>query len=225
MSRTGSSPVLGQRVDVQDWAVYPVLMPYWFDGNNLIGQSAAAAAADPRPRREFLAALAAYRRAGGGRLLVFFDGDDPGRSDLPPGVAVRYAAPESADAAIARRLREAARPGEITVVTNDLELGARCRRAGASTLDWAAFAAEYPRFRMRDDAELCCYDAARRTLAGEALDVAAVDAVRRDPAIGQIEHAGHQRDEQDAQPGQQVGKVERHRVSGGRCRSFPPILG
>ena len=46
--------------------------------------------------------------------------------------------------------------------------------------DWAAFAAEYPRFRMHDDAELRCYDAARRTLAGEALDVAAVDAVRRD---------------------------------------------
>lgn len=129
-------------MDVHDWALYAVGMPYWFDGNNLIGQSAAAAAADPRPRREFLAALAAYRSAGGGRLLVYFDGDDPGQSSLPPGVAVRYAAPESADAAIARRLREAARPGEITVVTNDLELGARCRRAGASTLDWAAFAAK-----------------------------------------------------------------------------------
>ncbi len=142
----GSSPVLGQRVDVQDWALYPVPMPYWFDGNNLIGQSAAAAAADPRPRREFLAALAAHRRAGGGRLLVFFDGDDPGRSDLPPGVAVRYAAPESADAAILRSLGEAARPAEVTVVTNDLELRARCRRAGAPTLDWRQFAARmHPR--------------------------------------------------------------------------------
>ena len=121
---------------------YAVGMPYWFDGNNLIGQSAAAAAADPRPRREFLAALAAYRRAGGGRLLAFFDGDDPWWSSLPPGVAVRYAAPESADEAIVRRLRETTRPAEITVVTNDLELGARCRRAGASILDWAAFAAK-----------------------------------------------------------------------------------
>ena len=133
---------LGQRVDVQDLTLYAVGMPYWFDGNNLIGQSAAAAAADPRPRREFLGALAAYRRAGGGRLLVFFDGDDPGRSSLPPGVAVRYAAPESADAAILRGLGEAARPAEITVVTNDLELRTRCRRSGAPTLDWAAFAAK-----------------------------------------------------------------------------------
>ncbi|MBN2337821.1 MAG: NYN domain-containing protein [Acidobacteria bacterium] len=139
---------LGQKVDVQDSALYAFGMPYWFDGNNLIGQSAAAAAADPRPRREFLGALAAYRRAGGGRLLAFFDGDDPGRSDLPPGVAVRYAAPESADAAILRRLGEIGRPAEITVVTNDLELRTRCRRAGASTLDWREFAAKM-RIRSR----------------------------------------------------------------------------
>ncbi|HMN20900.1 MAG TPA: transglycosylase SLT domain-containing protein [Ottowia sp.] len=46
--------------------------------------------------------------------------------------------------------------------------------------DWAAFAAEYPRFRMRDDPELRCYDAARRVQQGEPLDAAAVDAVRRD---------------------------------------------
>lgn len=46
--------------------------------------------------------------------------------------------------------------------------------------DWDAFAAEFPRFRMRDEAELRCYDAARRALQGEALDVAQVDAVRRD---------------------------------------------
>ena len=57
----------------------------------------------------------------------------------PPGVTVRYSAPESADAAICRRLREIERPGEVIVVTNDCELSSRCRKAGANILDWSRF--------------------------------------------------------------------------------------
>ncbi|MDR1728096.1 MAG: NYN domain-containing protein [Acidobacteriota bacterium] len=117
-------------------------MTYWFDGNNLIGLSAAAARRDRRTRVEFLAALGARRKSGGGRMVVWFDGDDPADASPPPGVAVRYSAPESADAAICRRLREIERPGEVTVVTGDRELAARCRAAGASTMDWGRFAAK-----------------------------------------------------------------------------------
>ncbi len=121
---------------------HTIAVPYWFDGNNLIGQSAATARADRRARRAFLDKLSSYHRSGGGRFLVYFDGDDPGRSASPAGVAVRYSAPASADEAILRRLREIQYPSEVIVVTNDRELMGRCRDAGASALDWREFSSK-----------------------------------------------------------------------------------
>jgi predicted RNA-binding protein with PIN domain len=117
-------------------------MPYWFDGNNLIGQSAAAAGTDPRVRNEFLSTLSAYHKSGGGRFLVYFDGDDPGRSPTPAGVAVRYSAPLSADEYIVRRLQEIQNPSEVIVVTNDRGLMFRCRTIGAATLNWSEFSSK-----------------------------------------------------------------------------------
>jgi predicted RNA-binding protein with PIN domain len=114
-------------------------MPYWFDGNNLIGQSAAAAKADAQTRRAFLSTLCSYRKSGGGKFLVYFDGDDPHRASAPPGVTVRFSAPESTDAAILRRLQEIQHPSEVIVVTNDRELMVRCRNAGAAAIDWGQF--------------------------------------------------------------------------------------
>ena len=114
-------------------------MPYWFDGNNLMAQSAASAGADPRVRNAFLSALSAYHRSGGGRFLVYFDGDDPNRSTAPTGVAVRYSAPLSADEYIVRRLQEIQNPSEVIVVTNDRGLTSRCRSFGAATLSWREF--------------------------------------------------------------------------------------
>src|SRR5512142_2531142 len=111
-------------------------MPYWFDGNNLIGLSAAAARADSRARKDFLSALSSYHKSGGGRFLVYFDGDDPDRSASPPGVAVRFSAPLSTDEAIVRGLQQARNTTEIIVVTNDRTLMTRCRDEGASVLDW-----------------------------------------------------------------------------------------
>jgi predicted RNA-binding protein with PIN domain len=114
-------------------------MPYWFDGNNLIGQSTAAAREDANTRRAFLSTLASYHRSGGGKFLVYFDGDDPDRSASPPGVAVRYSAPLSSDEVILQRLRESRHSPEVIVVTNDRELIARCRNEGASVLTWPEF--------------------------------------------------------------------------------------
>jgi len=114
-------------------------MPYWFDGNNIIGLSAAAGRADRPSRAAFLSALSGWRGSGGGGFLVWFDGDDPADMMPPPGVAVRFSAPESADAAICRRLREIERPREVIVVTNDHDLSSRCRNAGAKVLDWNRF--------------------------------------------------------------------------------------
>jgi predicted RNA-binding protein with PIN domain len=122
--------------------LYPADMPYWFDGNNLIGQSAEAAKTDTQTRRAFLSALSTYHKSGGGRFLVYFDGDDPCPSAAPPGVSVRYSAPESADALILRCLRERRLPAEVIIVTNDRELMARCRNGGAAVLDWRQFMAK-----------------------------------------------------------------------------------
>ena len=117
-------------------------MPYWFDGNNLIGRSAASSQVQPKIRQEFLSTLSAYYKSGGGRFLVYFDGDDPGRSMPPAGVKVRYSAPESADDTITRRLREIRRPGEVIVVTNDFDLENRCRNAGSKVMNWQQFASK-----------------------------------------------------------------------------------
>lgn len=133
-------------------------MPYWFDGNNLIGQSAAAAGNNPQIRKEFLSALSSYHKSGGGRFLVYFDGDDPDRSAAPPGVAVRYSAPLSADECIIRRLQEIRNPSEVIVVTNDRDLMSRCKGAGASALNWGEFSGKMrsrtaPRGRRREKQE------------------------------------------------------------------------
>lgn len=117
-------------------------MPYWFDGNNLIGQSAAASCADSSTRKAFLSALHSYHRSGGGKFLVYFDGDDLDRAAAPPGVSVRYSAPVSTDEAILLRLREVRNPSEVTVVTNDRELKTRCRNEGAAVLTWNEFTAK-----------------------------------------------------------------------------------
>lgn len=114
-------------------------MPYWFDGNNLIGRSAAVSRERPRLRQAFLSTLSGYCRSGGGRFLVYFDGDGLNHSVPPPGITVRYSAPLSADDAIVRRLREIRRPSEVIVVSNDLELRSRCRAAAAKVLSWKQF--------------------------------------------------------------------------------------
>ncbi len=114
-------------------------MPYWFDGNNIIGQSAAAVRSSPQVLQAFLSALGSYHKAKGGRFLVYFDGDDFNRLKAPPGVAVRYSAPESTDKAILHRLQEIRYPSEVIVVTNDRELTAQCRNAGAAALNWSQF--------------------------------------------------------------------------------------
>jgi hypothetical protein len=117
-------------------------MPYWFDGNNLIGRSSAAAKTDAAVRRAFLSALSSLHRSGGGRFLVYFDGDDPDGAAMPPGVAVRYSAPYSADEDMLRRLRDLERPAEVIMVTNDRQLMMRCRNEGAKALTWQEFTAK-----------------------------------------------------------------------------------
>jgi predicted RNA-binding protein with PIN domain len=120
-------------------------MPYWLDGNNLIGLSAAAARNDRQTRQAFLELLSGYARARGGSFTVFFDGDDSDRGMPPRGIRVRYSAPRSCDDAILAAAAGAATPGEIIVVTSDLGLVSRCRSIGVQTMDWRQFTAKMNR--------------------------------------------------------------------------------
>jgi hypothetical protein len=132
-------------------------MPYWFDGNNLIGKPAAGVRTDRETRRSFLSFLSERRHTHGGRLTVYFDGDDPDRSMPPAGIRIRYSAPISADDAIIRDISASRTPGEIIVVTNDVGLGARCRDSGAQAIKWVDFSGRSkspsPRARGKDRTE------------------------------------------------------------------------
>jgi predicted RNA-binding protein with PIN domain len=128
-------------------------MPYWFDGNNLIGQSASKARTDSKARQAFLSQLSSYQRSGGGKFLVYFDGDDPIGGKAPPGVSIRYSAPVSTDEAILSRLREIQHASEVIVVTNDRALGMQCRNRGASALTWQEFCSKMQSRSLRKPAK------------------------------------------------------------------------
>ncbi len=114
-------------------------MPYFFDGNNLIGLSAGRALSDRQTRRAFLELLGRLSSSRGGRFVVYFDGDDPGGAMPPKGIRVRFSAPLPSDDAIIRDIEAARAPSEITVVTNDQGLAARCRDAGSRAMGWSEF--------------------------------------------------------------------------------------
>lgn len=117
-------------------------MPYWLDGNNLIGRSVERARTEPGSRREFLSFLGTCSSTRGGRFVVFFDGDDPDRIVPPSGVRIRFSAPLSTDDAIVNELAGCRTPSEVIVVTNDRSLAARCRDCGAKTMGWQEFMAK-----------------------------------------------------------------------------------
>jgi hypothetical protein len=98
----------------------------YLDGNNLMGRIPGAGGRDGR--------LALLRHLGHHRVprpcCVVFDGPPPARGarreESHGPVRILYAAPESADSVIRKRVR----PGDI-VVTDDFELQGSCRAAGA----------------------------------------------------------------------------------------------
>jgi predicted RNA-binding protein with PIN domain len=114
-------------------------MPYWLDGNNLIGQSVSRAREDRQTRSQFLALIARYAKFRRTTITVYFDGDDPDRRAAPQGVQVRFSAPVSTDDAILRKLHGSRIPSEVIVVTNDATLGNACISAGAKCISWGEF--------------------------------------------------------------------------------------
>lgn len=118
------------------------------DGHNLIGsgQLPGISLADEDDELKLVRLLRRYRGPGRKRITVFFDAGLPGglsRQLSGGGVKVIFASDRrrSADDLIAARLRHAARPGELTVVTSDHTLAELAQARGAQVISTAEFAA------------------------------------------------------------------------------------
>ena len=117
-------------------------MPYFLDGNNLIGLARGAKRPGEDDRAALLSELSARLRTTRASVRVFFDGE--GRS-TSMGTLTVSGAGGSADEAIVRELTASKDPRQITVVTADQTLARRCRDLGAKTLSpsdfWRRFGA------------------------------------------------------------------------------------
>ena len=113
-------------------------MPYFLDGNNLIGRVRGGPATG-EDRAALVAEIADRLRRTRASAVLFFDGSgDGGATSLGP-LTVRYAGRASADDAIVSELRRAKAPADVVVVTADRDLASRARDAGARALDPDAF--------------------------------------------------------------------------------------
>lgn len=106
-------------------------MPYFLDGNNLIGIARRKARPEDDDRQALIAELSSRLRATRRTARVFFDGE--GRAASYGSLTVSGAG-GSADEAILRELGRTADPRQVIVVTADRELGRRVRDAGGKTM-------------------------------------------------------------------------------------------
>jgi hypothetical protein len=116
-------------------------LPYYLDGNNLIGLARRAARPAEGDRHALIQELADRLRATRSSVRLFFDG--PGRATTSLGPLTVRQAGGSADEAILGEVLAARDPGQITVVTADRELSRRSQEAGARTLTPAQFWARF----------------------------------------------------------------------------------
>lgn len=111
-------------------------MPYYLDGNNLIGLARRTARPGEDDRAALLSELSARLRGNRSSVRVFFDGE--GRAASLGSLTVSGAG-GSADEAILREVGRSGDPRQITVVTADRELARRSRDLGAKTMAPADF--------------------------------------------------------------------------------------
>lgn len=119
-------------------------MPYFLDGNNLIGQARGASRPSEEDRRALIAEVADRLRQTRAKALLFFDGPGQKRTSLGS-LSIRECGAGGADAAILQEIGRSAAPQEITVVTADRDLARRARDARAKALSpgdfWSRFGA------------------------------------------------------------------------------------
>jgi rRNA-processing protein FCF1 len=119
-------------------------MPYFLDGNNLIGHARGTARPSEEDRRALIAEVSDRLRATRAKAVLFFDGSGERRSSLG-NLSIRESGTERADDVIVREIGRDRESREITVVTADRELARRARDAGASVIGpedfWSRFGA------------------------------------------------------------------------------------
>lgn len=108
-------------------------MPYFLDGNNLIGLVRRVARPSEEDRQALIAEVSNRLRATRARAVLFFDGPGEKRTTLGS-LSIREAAARGADDAIVQEIGRSRAPQEIVVVTADRDLVRRVRDAGAATL-------------------------------------------------------------------------------------------
>jgi hypothetical protein len=116
-------------------------MPYFLDGNNLIGIARRTSRPGEDDRSSLIAEIAARLRTTRASVRLFFDGG-PSRAISLGNLSVSGRG-GSADDAILQELTAAKDPGQITVVTADRDLARRTRDAGGKTMSpgdfWSRF--------------------------------------------------------------------------------------
>jgi predicted RNA-binding protein with PIN domain len=113
-------------------------MPYFLDGNNLIGLARKTSRPSDDDRAALIAELAARLRGTKARAVLFFDGGSEKGSSLGS-LSIRPSRGISADDQIVREIQKANAPQEITVVTADRALARRVSGQGARTIAPAEF--------------------------------------------------------------------------------------
>jgi predicted RNA-binding protein with PIN domain len=124
-------------------------MPYFLDGNNLIGHARGTAQPSDEDRQSFISEIAERLRKTRAQAVLFFDGPGEKRTFLG-NLSIREAGPRGADEAILREIGRTRTPREVVVVTADRELVRRSRDAGAKSLSPAEF---WSRFGVSTRAE------------------------------------------------------------------------
>jgi YacP-like NYN domain len=117
-------------------------MPYFLDGNNLIGHALGASRPSEENRRSLVAEVADRLRQTQAKAVLFFDGPGEKRTSLGS-LSIRECGATNADDAILREIERSPAPRDIIVVTADRELGRRARDSGAKALSpgdfWSRF--------------------------------------------------------------------------------------
>jgi hypothetical protein len=120
-------------------------LPYFLDGNNLVG----TARRTPRPSEEDRGALVRELcdrlRQTRARAVLFFDGPSPGGASDLGSLSLRYSGGEAADDRIVAEIARRGSPADVVVVTGDRGLARRAKEAGARAMApkdfWARFGA------------------------------------------------------------------------------------
>lgn len=109
-------------------------MPYFLDGNNLIGRARGHRRPSEEDRAALLSELCDRLRRTRASATVFFDGSGPVGATALGSLSIRSAGAASADEVILREISRSPAPAEIVLVTADRSLSRRARELGARAL-------------------------------------------------------------------------------------------